>query len=355
MQVIRLPNGRFQEAFITVPALGFEEPAALFQRLQEFLTDDPHLRVVRQDVFGALNGHAEGPRDQGAWPLTWVEGSGGNDCPVAGIQVHAVAGTEVTPVRLGDRVVGTMFEDANARHCVLGGLRPSANRASPREQTREVFAQMEAALTSVGMTFQHVYRTWFYLENILAWYGEFNAERNAFFRERRLFDLLLPSSTGVGGKNFDGAAVVANLLAIQPRNQRVNLQTVASPLQGPAPVYGSSFSRAVELALPHQRRLYVSGTASIGPDGQTVHIGDLEQQVAYTMGVVAAILNSRQMGWEDVVRAIAYFKDAKSVSAFSQYCHAQRLPELPCLVAENEICRDDLLFELEVDAVRIAN
>lgn len=359
MQVIRVPNGEFQEAFITVPAVGFEDPASLFQRLYDFLADNARFRIVRQDVFGLVIdpfkvNHSKAYRLNGAeWPMTWVEEGNGDGGPVAGIQVHAVSGIPVHPVNLDGRTVGTVFEDQNARYCVLGGLRPGSSEEPREEQAWETLEIMESALGLVGMDFSHVFRTWFYLDDILDWYDQFNGVRNQFFEERKVYAGLVPASTGVGGSNSAGTAVVADLLAIQPKLPTVRLQAVPSPLQCPALEYGSSFSRAVELDLPGQRRLYVSGTASIAPGGQTCHVGDVRKQVELTMDVVAAILNSRQLGWEDVTRVIGYFKHTEDAPEFNRYCRERKLPEMPVIIAKNDICRDNLLFEIEADAVRL--
>ena len=70
------------------------------------------------------------------------------------------------------------------------------------------------------------------------------------------------------------------------------------------------------------------------------------------MQVVTAILESRGMGWEDVSRAVAYIKDAQNAPLFNQYCAAESLPAMPVVLSEQDICRDDLLFEIEVEAVR---
>lgn len=359
MQVVRLPNGSFHEAFVTIPAGSVDGPAALFQRLGDFLADNPSLRIVRQDVFGlGIDPHAAGgaqnPRlDPADWPVTWIEEGNGDGGPVAGLQAHAVAGVPTRPLRLDGRLVGSVFEDDAARYCVLGDMRPASAAASRAEQTRHTFELMEAGLDLAGMDFSQVVRTWFYLDDILEWYGEFNAVRNQFFRERGVFDRLVPASTGVGGGNAAGTGVVANLLAIQPKQPGVSLAAVPSPLQCPALEYGSSFSRAVELSLPGQSRLYISGTASIAPDGSTVHVGDIARQIQYTMEVVGAILESRCMEWQHVTRAIGYLKHTEDAPAFVRYCREHHLPRMPVIVAKNDICRDDLLFEIEADAARL--
>ena len=96
--------------------------------------------------------------------------------------------------------------------------------------------------------------------------------------------------------------------------------------------------------------MFISGTASIAPDGVTAHVGDVEKQVALTMAVVEKILESRRMSWADVTRGIAYFKDIGEAAVLERYCRDQGLLDLPVVVSSADICRDDLLFEIELDA-----
>lgn len=208
---------------------------------------------------------------------------------------------------------------------------------------------MQEGLRAAGMDFSHVIRTWFYNYEMLQWYDEFNKVRTAFFHEHKVFDGLVPASTGIGGRNAAGAALTAGLVAV--RTPGVAPKAIASPLQCPALDYGSSFSRAVELKTPGYRRLMISGTASIAPEGHSVHIGDIDKQVQLTCDVAGAILQSRGMSWQDLSRAIAYFKYGKDAEAFTRFCAAQHLPSMPFLYTANDICRDDLLFEIELDAI----
>lgn len=344
--------------FLNLPARAGETAVGLFQRLYQFIEEHPRFHIVRQDVFGVLNRAAPDEArayrfHSGDWPVTWVEQGRGGGQPVAGIQIHAVAGTPVTPVRLAGRVVGAVFEDAWARYAVLAGLRPPDSSGSRAAQASASLEVMEAALAGAGMSFANVFRTWFYLDDILDWYGEFNQVRNDFFRQRSVFEGLVPASTGVGGSNSAGTAVVADLLAVQPKRPEVRCFAVPSPLQCPALEYGSSFSRAVELAVPGQRRLYVSGTASIHPDGRTAHVGDAAAQLTLTLEVVEAILRARGMDWSDTVRGIGYFKHMADAPLLDRWCAERKLSAWPVIAAKNDICRDDLLFELELDAIRL--
>ncbi len=356
---VRLKGPGLAETFLSLSSLPSESPAALFQRLYRYLGDNPELHVVRQDVFGVVpDASGAGPhayrlsgRD---WPATWVgHTSNGVSSPVAGIQIQALEGRRGETVFWRNRPVGTHFEDEHARYCVLAGLGPAVAGAPRRNQTREVLELMEECLQGAGFEFRDVIRTWFYLDDILDWYGDFNLERNQFFKARGVFDGIVPASTGVGGSNAAGTALVADLLAVRPKDNRSRCLAVPSPLQSSALDYGSSFSRAVELDLPGQRRLYVSGTASILPNGRTAHEGDVDAQVKLTMEVVEAILASREMTWNDVVRGIAYFKHLRDTPALRSWLAARGLVAWPVIISQNDICRDDLLFELEVDAVAV--
>ena len=201
------------------------------------------------------------------------------------------------------------------------------------------------------MDMANAVRLWFYNDDILSWYDEFNAVRDRFFAERGIFDRLLPASTGVGGRNPARAALVAGAMAIQAKEDYVTMQEVLSPRQDPATEYGSSFSRAVEIAKPDHRVVLVSGTASIGADGKTVHIEDVDAQIALAMEVVEAIIVSRGMSYSDITRAVLYFKHAKDAPAFDAYCENHGLPVMPLVIIHGDICRHNLLFEIELDAI----
>jgi enamine deaminase RidA (YjgF/YER057c/UK114 family) len=221
------------------------------------------------------------------------------------------------------------------------------------QQAWQTFEAIEDALAHANMDWSHVVRTWLFIDRILEWYGEFNAARTAFYKDRGVFERLLPASTGIGGSNPRGAAVLAAALAIKPRAADVTAEAVESPLQCPATRYASSFSRAVEVCMPDCRRLFVSGTASIDRDGRTIHVGDAYSQIAWTFDVVQALLESRGMHWADVTRATAYLRFAADALTLRRFLDARPdLSHLPLVVANNVICRRDLLFELEVDASR---
>lgn len=337
------------------PGIG-EAMSAVFGRVAERLAAE-NAEVLSVMLYGSMAAReateramveALGPV---AWPLTFVEGASCAGGPLAGVQVFAVSGWPVTRVRLGSRVVASVFEDGNARHCLLGGFGPNSVALRAPAQVQQMFGNLECALDLAGFELGDVIRTWFYNENILGWYDDFNRVRTQHYANVKWRTGSIPASTGVAGRNPAGAALAVAAWAMRPTDSAGKAFEVASPLQCPAPAYGSSFARAMEIDSGGWRRLLISGTASIHPGGQTAWLDNPKKQIDLTMEVIGAILESRGMNFRDVTRALAYFQHPNFVPYFERWCDARDLRQLPYVPVHCDICRHDLLFELELDAV----
>ncbi|MBR4652552.1 MAG: hypothetical protein IKO72_04260 [Kiritimatiellae bacterium] len=251
------------------------------------------------------------------------------------------------------RVVGRAWETDDAAFCLLAGVQPPDVSAPRGVQASAVFHEMEALLAEEGMSFAQVVRTWIYIDRVCEWYGEFNAARTAFFNARRVFETFLPASTGIGCANAAGAALVSGAIAMKPKIQGVRAEIVESPLQAPAMDYRSSFSRAAEIVTPACRQLFVSGTASIRPNSHEVaYVGDIVRQIDCTMNAVHAILASRGYDWPDATRAIVYLKEPAFLGPWREWRAAHGLAEDFAAETVCDVCRDEWLFEIELDAAK---
>ncbi len=353
--VTTLLRDSIREYFITVTPRHQESSESLFQRTRDAIRQTGGEVVSLEAVGMGPADRKHGERmakaiEKGGVPIAWIESTGTDG--LCGVNAWVVAGATVNRLRHARRVVGSWFEDSCARYCRLAGLLPTDASAAPETQASEILRQMDTVLQSGQMQFSNVIRTWFYNADILAWYREFNVARTRFFEEKHVFDGLLPASTGIDGHNAKGAALTAGVLALEAKSGAATASVVPSPLQSSATKYGSSFSRAVELSLPDHRRLYISGTASIDPSGKTIFLDDTKGQIDKTLEVVGAILSSRGMRWEDISRSIVYIKRAAEAPLFDACRAARGIPSFPAVRMESDICRDDLLFEIEVDALK---
>jgi len=350
--VTRAHNG-VKEHFITAQATedNFKQ---VFDQVSRLMADQ-NAKIAFQYVFGGRKFYKDAVSaiEDLNWPLTLLHGDACSGHNITGTQFIAISGTELHPVMDGDRKVGHWYETKDARYCLLGDIRTSNLSLSRKEQAWRVFEKMEELLSQADMKCTDVARTWIFLNDLLKWYDEFNEVRTRFFKERGVFDKMVPASTGIGAGSPAGEALVAALFAVKPKNDSVKVYALPSPLQCPAIDYKSSFSRAVEIDHPESRLLLISGTASIDQEGNTAFVGDPESQIKRTMEVVHEILTSRNMDWENASRAIAYFKNDKDIPLLEKYCIENNLPELPVAISHADVCRDDLLFEIELDAIQM--
>lgn len=301
---------------------------------------------AHKEVSGAMK-NALGGVD---WPVTWIDSRNNGHTSLAGLQAIAIEGVQVTRLRSGRQVVGSVFEDGTARHCLVGGVGPTSTALGVAAQTQQTLGNLEWVLGLGDFKLADVVRTWFYNDDILSWYGDFNRVRSALYGPVTFGTGSLPASTGIGARNLQGDALTVAAWAMQPLDATAYAREVGSPLQCPAPAYGSSFSRAMELVSGGHRRLLVSGTASIWPDGKTAWVNDAPKQIALTMEVVSAILQSCGMDYRHITRATAYFQNLAFKPAFDAWCERNEVRRMPVVAFEADVCRNDLLFEIEVDA-----
>ena len=119
----------------------------------------------------------------------------------------------------------------------------------------------------------------------------------------------------------------------------------------------SSFSRGLRLDFGSVALLLISGTASIGANGETLHPGDFRAQTRRTFANITALLESEGASWKDVVRTSCYLRDIeRDYAAFNEertaFYRAQELDPLPASTGIQAIlCRPELLVEIEGIAI----
>ena len=283
-------------------------------------------------------------------PVTCLDNAVSGRKGLFAIQAIALAGMQnIETVKVAGRKAGVVYEDDYARYCFLSNIFAQNVKMSRAAQARAVFETFEKAMAQHAFDFTETVRTWFFNDHILDWYGEFNEVRTSFFSKTGIFEKQVPASTGIGAGNPYGAALTGDLFAVQPKDGRLKIRMVPSPMQESALNYKSSFSRAMELEYPAHRRLLISGTASIGADGRTAFPDDVAAQIDLTMRVAEALLKSRRMNWRHLFRGIAYLNHPDSLKHFEACCRKYKIPGSSLAVAFTERCRGDLLFEIELD------
>jgi enamine deaminase RidA (YjgF/YER057c/UK114 family) len=348
--------GSHKEFFITAHPNEDEDTIAFFNNLANAVQARDWC-IVSQEIFGRSNppgqlvGHLQNEFADSAWPVTWVSQNLAGEGSIQGTHIWAVANTAVDRLRLGSHTIGSVFEDDHCRYCRFGGIKTYISETEPEQWAGDLFSQMNLAVTHANMEFTNTVRTWFFINEIIPQYKRFNTFRNHFFRDKNIFNAVIPASTAVGTGDSLDSRTVAGLLAVQKKSDRVRIFEVPSPSQCSATSYGSTFSRAVEVQTPAYRRLYLSGTASVGQDGRTIGVDSATTQLDQTLDAVYSILQSRGMNWSNVSRAVAYAYNTDTADKFQDRLLEDDLSCVPFIISHNTICRSNLLFEVELDAI----
>jgi len=337
------PQEQAKEIFSAIAETLRSKKASIFQeRIFGTSSAMENILQIRSDAYGDI--------DDGLAPSLLVAKQGLSG-PIAGVQVHAIiSDTPPEVINLDRCPSGRVFRSPNRACLTLSGISaPKLPRAT--EQAQAVFEKGESALKQLGSDFLAVPRTWMWLGDILSWYGDFNQVRSKFFTEKGLIGegtrQSMPASTGIGLGPADGGKCAMDLLAIlEPPDSIEYLQ--AAGRQQCAFEYGSAFSRAARAITPAGQTVFISGTASIDADGATTNIGNPAAQIKTTIENVRAALKDMNCSADDVVQVVAYCKTTEVEKAFTKFKDVLAWPWVTVIC---DICRPDLLFEIEAAAM----
>jgi len=317
--------------------------------------------AARGDILPARQDAIAGSTSFGNVPPTYLEGLPCDGEELAGIHVCAIAPAgpgqpcPVEEIAHEGVPVGRLCEPGGLRYAYLSGIAGTTpDRPLPLpDQARRMFETAEKVLSACGFSYPQVVRTWIYIGDILGWYSSFNAVRTEAYRGFRVVSDeggRLPASTGIQGRSPGEIACVMDLLAAGAApGADLTVNQLHSPLQNEAYAYGSSFSRAMELATAGARTVYVSGTASIDERGESVYLGDIDGQIERTVENIEALIGTRGLTLDDVCQATVFLKRPADLDRFRSLCAGSVFDRLGvCTVAD--ICREELLFEIDAVA-----
>jgi enamine deaminase RidA (YjgF/YER057c/UK114 family) len=227
---------------------------------------------------------------------------------------------------------------------------------TPPLQAKRLIRRAAGILESQGASYRDVARTWFYLADILAWYPDFNRSRTAVYGQFGILPgqdngrLRLPASTGINGRVPTGAAGALDLFAVVgPEASRPPVRQLSNPGQQDAFQYGSAFSRGALLQQPEVSLLQVSGTAAIDEKGVSLHPGNVRAQIDCTFDKIAALIEPEGASLADIVAACVFVKCPEDARAYQERAAARGLHNLPVVIMVADICREELLFEIDAE------
>jgi enamine deaminase RidA (YjgF/YER057c/UK114 family) len=216
------------------------------------------------------------------------------------------------------------------------------------EEVLQMFRTADGLLRRVGMTFRDVVRTWIYLRDIDRDYGDLNRARREFFRQCGI--VRKPASTGVQGIPPSDAHDFSMSFYARRSSHRSDIAVMSAPTLNEAWTYGADFSRGLAVG-GTETTLYVSGTASIGEAGTTLHVGEFEPQAERMLHNLRALLMAQGATFANLVSAVAYLKHLDDAPVLHRIFFERGFEGFPFTVVEAPLCRPELLCETEAVAV----
>jgi enamine deaminase RidA (YjgF/YER057c/UK114 family) len=149
---------------------------------------------------------------------------------------------------------------------------------------------------------------------------------------------------------------------LQTRRKDALLLPLENPQQTPAYAYpprhspkSPKFSRAKALVLDGYVTTWISGTASV-VHSNSRYVGDLEKQTQQTLDNIERLIAQDNFAFhgvrgagatlQDMAKVRVYLKRSKDFAKCKAICQ-QRLGDLPAIYAIADICRPELLVEIE--------
>jgi enamine deaminase RidA (YjgF/YER057c/UK114 family) len=243
-----------------------------------------------------------------------------------------------------------------------------------RKASENSFDQAVALLSEEGMALDNIIRQWNYIGNILEirngfqHYQVFNEVRSEYYARHRSVTGY-PAATGIGMK---AESVIIDFCAVQPEGS-VNIKGLSNPNQVNAYEYrqnvlkgvkdsGKSmkqppqFERALIMASGGKAVLYVSGTASI--IGQaTIGKNDVSEQTLVTLENIKKLTDAERISQvlpESAGHSLkfsllrVYVKSQDDFAKVRRVCE-EHFPDVPAVFIEADVCRKDLLTEIEAE------
>jgi enamine deaminase RidA (YjgF/YER057c/UK114 family) len=298
-------------------------------------------------------------------PVTFIEGESCLGNKFAGVQIRALKLSSETRVRtILDQGIpkGRAWNLNGSAFFILqsvdGGNTKDTKRTDRKSQSEAMFHQAEQLLRAEGASYQDVVRTWIYISDILDWYGDFNTVRNHCYLDYGFLgntdskvqaeQIYLPASTGIEGRNPSGLSATMDVFAIhRSPGSAVQIRPLYGVKQRSPFRYGSAFSRAMVIEESGSKLILVSGTASIDEQGKSMFIGDPAAQIRQSLNVVSALVAPEGATLQDLCEATVFIKRKEDSSVFQEVIEDMGITNIPSVNVLADVCRDELLFEID--------
>ena len=219
----------------------------------------------------------------------------------------------------------------------------------------EAYTRLVNIIRATG--FQHLLRMWNYFSGInddshgLERYQQFCLGRHNALEKMQMDESLLPAASALG-THAPGLAIY--FIAARETGMQIENPRQQSAFQYPEQYSprSPSFSRAMAKQCGNKICLYISGTASI-TGHETRHAGDIEKQLDETLSNIEILLTTGREEQQlklntinDLTLLKVYLRRVEDEDIVKSVLR-ERFAALPFVILHADICRENLLIEIE--------
>lgn len=291
------------------------------------------------------------------------------------MEVHEVQLTEQDRVEY--RIQGDLpyitIEREGCKRLFLSGVTGDVLHQNIREQSHEVFSRIARVLETEGMPVSSIIRQWNYIEKITACdatghqhYQDFNDARSLFYNGVE-WTTGYPAATGIGTQ---WGGIMIDVDALLCKDGSVRILGVDNPLQIAAHAYSQNvllgekdaalpqkstpkFERAKAVWKEDHGFVYVSGTAAIRGEQSLEGVG-IEQQTLTTLENIEYLVSRDNLNSSGIpatenatlITFRVYVKRWEDMEK-AKLVVTERYPDLPAIYTLTDVCRSELLIEIE--------
>lgn len=289
------------------------------------------------------------------------------------MEVHEVVltGEDGVAYRQHADIPYIVVEREGCKRLFLGGVTGDVLHQSIRRQAHDVFARIRRVLEAECMPVSAIIRQWNYIEKITGYddaghqhYQDFNDARSLFYSDAE-WTAGYPAATGIGTQ-WGGVMIDMDVLLCPDKT--VQVAGVDNPLQVAAHAYSQQvlsgkttlqqrttpkFERAKAVWKKDHGFIYISGTAAIRGEQSLEGVG-IEKQTLATLENIEYLVSGENLRRTGVpvtkdtglINFRVYVKHWEDLEKARRVVET-RYPSLPAIYTLTDVCRPELLIEIE--------
>lgn len=265
-----------------------------------------------------------------------------------------------------------VIDTSSARYLFTEGILPDSLNIGILEQSNQVLGSLDRILKYEKMPINSIVRQWNYIEQITATsygnqhYQDFNDARSHFYAQTE-WKQGYPAATGIG---TDRGGIMVEVDALAPHVDKCRAVALDNALQVAAHVYSQDvligvadskfqqkttpkFERAKALITPSAVQVYISGTAAIRGEESLTNVG-IERQTVITLENIEYLIstdNLKKYGVkcesEPKIKIFRVYLKSENLLDAAREIICNSYPNVPALYVHTDVCRDELLIEIE--------